>query len=60
MDHLSFSEIQVLCDNKLLSTELLEFKRKVFIEDKIDMFDWEILNDKDTIIANLINLFTES
>jgi len=39
-------------NNKLLSTELLEFKRKVFIEDKIDMFDWEILNDKDTIIAN--------
>ncbi|MDG2432698.1 GLPGLI family protein [Flavobacterium sp.] len=36
----------------LLSSELLEFKRKVFIEDKIDMFEWEILNEKDTIIAN--------
>jgi GLPGLI family protein len=36
----------------VLSSELLEFKRKVFIEDKIDMFDWEILNEKDTIIAN--------
>ena len=36
----------------LLSSELLEFKRKVFIEDNIDMFEWEILNEKDTIIAN--------
>lgn len=36
----------------LLSSELLEFKRKVFIADKIDMFAWEILNEKDTVIAN--------
>lgn len=39
--------------NVQVYNELIEYKCQ-YIQDKIDMFDWQLLNEKDTLIANYI------
>ena len=39
-------------NNFQINSELIKLQRTYFVKDKVNLFDWEILNNNDTLIAN--------